>query len=236
MYRWISTPTCFLSIVVSANGQYNLKGRVFDSSGIYPLEFVNVYTNSGHTTSTDTTGWYNITVSEKDSIWFSYLGKSTTKYPADYGLSMDEFDISLRVRIPVLKEVKVKTRDYRIDSLQNRQDYAKIFKYKKPSFGSVVTSISVTGFTIDLDELIRAFQKKKIRSRLQFQKRLINDEHEKYISYRFSKLLVGRLTGLKNEELDQFMRLYRPKYEIARLPDYEMRAYILRSYKIFCNL
>jgi hypothetical protein len=241
--RWKSTclpagktAACLLLCVITATGQYSVKGRVFDSTGIYPMRSVNVYSTSGHTTSTDSSGWYTIKLSDKDSIWFSYLGKATIKYPAGYALTMDEFDISLRVSIPVLKEVKVKTRDYKIDSQQNRNDYARIFNYKKPSFNSIVTSISVIGLTIDLDELIRSFHKKGIKSRLHFQQRLIDQEHEKYIDHRFSKLLVIRLTGLRNEDLEQFMKLYRPTYEIAKQADYQFRLYILNSYRAFCAL
>jgi len=220
-------------MIISSSGQYTLKGRVFDSTGTYPIESVNVYSSSGRITATDTSGWYIINVSDNDSVWFSYLGKNTIKYPADYALSMDEFDVSLRISIPVLKEVRVKTRDHKMDSLVNRYQYAKVFNYKKPSFKSIVISYGLSN-VIDLDELIRALGKKKIRSQLNFQKRLLNEEHEKYIDYRFSKLMVSRLTGLKNEELSQFMRSYRPSYETALLPDYQFREYIMKSYRSFC--
>jgi hypothetical protein len=211
-------------------GQFRLKGTVFDSSRNYPLELVSVISSSGNGTSTDAFGNYEIEVSEKDSIWFSYLNKPTIKYPVAKINNSEHFDIALHVNIPVLKEVIVRPRNYRSDSLQNRIDYAKAFNFQRPN-AETLTSIGPNGAGFDINEIIRAFQFRKNRSMAAFRERLLEQEREKHIDHKFNKALVRRLTGLTGDELDTFMALYRPTYEFVTLtPEYDFQLYIKKSY------
>ncbi len=117
---------------------------------------------SGKGTSTNKDGYYEIEVMEKDSIWFSYLNKPTVKFPVLKIANPMGFDISILVNVPELKEVKVHQRSYRLDSIQNRMDYAKIFNYKKPGIKPQLTPGGFgAGVGFDLDELINVFRRKK---------------------------------------------------------------------------
>lgn len=208
------------------SAQYQVKGIVFDSSRNYRIEAVTVMSTGGRMTMTDSLGRYHIDVAEKDSIWFSYLGKPTPKYPVLKMADVNQFDIALRLKTDVMAEVRIRSRSYRMDSIQNRKDYAKIFDYKKVSVGSL-TSIGPTGAAIDLDELIRLFQFRKNRSMLKFQERLLEQEREKFIDHRFNKALVRRLTGLEDPDIGAFMQKYRPTYEFAMsTSDYDFQLYI----------
>ena len=140
---------------------------MFDSSRLYRVEAVTVMNSGGKMTMTDSLGHYQIIVGEKDSIWFSYLGKPTPKYPVLKIVDVNQFDISLRLKSDVMKEVIVRNRSYRMDSIQNRKDYAKAFNFRRPNVGSM-TSIGPSGAGIDLDELIRVFQFRKNRSMEKF--------------------------------------------------------------------
>src|SRR5215467_4023195 len=126
------------------------------------------------------------------------------------------FDISLQVNVPVLREVKIMPRNYRLDSIQNRIDYAKIFNYQKPGL-KVNTSNLGAGVGFDLDELINVFRFRRNRSMAAFQKRLLAEEQEKFVDHRFSKALVRRLTQLTGSALDSFMLSYRPPYTFTVL-------------------
>ena len=68
-----------------------------------------------------------------------------------------------------------------------------------------------------------------------FRERLEQEEKDKFIDHRFSKLLVKRLTGLqKDEELSLFMKKYRPTFEFtAGTSDYEFQFYIKIAYEEF---
>ena len=199
---------------------------MFDSSRHYVLEAVSVLSTSGKGAFTDGDGHYSIDVGEKDSIWFSYLGKPTIKFPILKILNPMEFDISLQVNATVLKEVKVVQRNYKQDSLQNREDYAKIFNYQKPGLKVVSPSYGV-GAGFDLDELINIFRFRRNKSMLAFQKRLVIEEQEKYVTHRFNKGLVRRLTGIDGAALDSFMIVFRPPFFFTQSAgDYEFQQYI----------
>src|SRR5215216_7763602 len=88
--------------------QYKVQGNVYDSSHTYPLEAVSVLSTNGNGAITNAYGQYSIEVGEKDSIWFSYLGKPTIKFPVLKINNPAGFDIALQVNITVLKEVKIR--------------------------------------------------------------------------------------------------------------------------------
>ena len=188
---------------------------------------------SGKGTSTNKDGYYEIEVMEKDSIWFSYLNKPTVKFPVLKITNPMGFDISILVNVPELKEVKVHQRSYRLDSIQNRMDYAKIFNYKKPGIKPQLTPGGFgAGVGFDLDELINVFRFRRNKSMLLFQQRLIQEEKDKFIDHRFSKALVLRLTGLTGNERDSFMLRCRPTYEFCQSTnDYEFQAWIKKCFE-----
>lgn len=201
---------------------------VYDSSRNYPLEAVSVLSTSGKGTVTNADGYYEIEVTEKDSIWFSYLNKPTIKFPVLKIYSPLSFDISLQVNVPTLKEVKIRPRNYKQDSIQNRVDYAKIFNYEKPKIKPSITGMGV-GF--DLDEIINMFRFKRNRSLASFQRRLVLDEQDKFIDHRFNKALVRRLTLLDGGELDSFMRIYRPSFTFTKMAgEYDFQYYIKTAF------
>lgn len=208
---------------------YLIKGVVYDSSRNFPLELVSVIATSGNGTVTNAEGYYEIRVTEKDSIWFSYLNKPTIKFPVLKISNPMQFDISLQVSVPILKEVKVFPRNYKLDSIRNRQEYAKVFNYQKPGL-KLVTPQYGAGVGFDVNELINVFRFRRNKSMLSFQQRLLLEEQEKFIDYRFNKALVRRLTLLDGAELDRFMQLYRPSYLFTKYSgDYEFRYYIKQS-------
>ncbi len=197
------------------------------------MEAVSVLSTSGRGTVTNPDGFYEIEVTEKDSIWFSYLNKPTVKFAVLKITSPFAFDISLHVNVPILKEVKIRQRNYRQDSLQNRFDYSKIFNYEKPKLKTVAPQYGV-GVGFDLDEIINMFRFRHTRSMLAFQRRLLLDEQDKFIDHRFNKALVRRLTLINGNELDSFMRVFRPTYTFTLTAnDYDFQQYIKICFAFF---
>ena len=226
----------FILILVTGTAcaqSYKIRGTVYDSSRAYPMEAVSVLSTSGKGTVTNKDGYYEIEVMEKDSIWFSYLNKPTVKFSVLKITNPMEFDISLHVNVPVLREVKIRQRNYKQDSTQNRIDYAKIFNYEKPGLKTVTPQYgAAVGF--DLDEIINMFRFKRNRSMLAFQRRLLMEEQDKFIDHRFNKALVRRLTMLTGNELDSFMRVFRPSYTFTiTAGDYDFQEYIKNSFTRF---
>lgn len=224
----------------TAIGQVRISGRVFDMSQSNPMQSVSVLSNSGVGTITDSLGRYTVIVPETDSIWFSYLGKPTPKYAVQNIRNFQNFEVALHVNITELKQVMVKPRNYKLDSIQNRLDYAKAFDFQKPGIGistSPPTGNSPAGVGLDINEFINIFRFRRNRNMVAFRERLEREEIDKYIDHRFSRALVIKLTKLRGAELDTFMVRYRPPlYLVQSATEYEFQLYIKKSYEKFHKL
>lgn len=195
-------------------GQITISGTVYDSTKLYEVPGVIVSSTSGLQTTTDSLGAYHINVSVNDSLSFFYRGKSTIKFAVKTIENYTAFDISLRIRVnakyKLLKGVTVFSNSYRHDSAENRMEYAKVFNFEKPGIHSTYEPGGAAG--LDLDELINMFNFRKKRQDLAFQKRLIEDEQDRYVDYRFSSNVIHRITGLSGDALALYKKLYRPSY------------------------
>ena len=209
---------CLISFTPNLSAQLKLGGTVYDSSRINLVEGVRVVSTGGLFTMTDSLGKYNLTVSEKDSVSFIYHSKPTQKFVVKDIPDPSRFNIALHITVKgkytTLKEVVVHTRSYRQDSLENRNEYADVFGFHKPTLS---TSIVAGVVGADVDELINIFRFKRNKRLKAFQNRLEMEEQEKYINYRFRKILVKRVTQLDGAELDTFMIRYRPTYEFVSM-------------------
>jgi len=226
--------TLFLSLA-GISQKITVSGTVYDISKKTPVEYVSVLSTSGAGTSTDSVGKYSLKVNKTDSIFFSFLNKATPKYSVKSIQDPEAFDISIMRKIKELPAVFVRQRNYRMDSLQNRLDYQKIFDYKKPGIKTSMNSYETNPVAgLDLDEFINMFKFKKNRRTLAFQRRLEEDEKEKYVDHRFSKGLVRKLTALKSPELDSFMKEFRPNFEmVTQFNDLEFGQYIVEAFKYY---
>ena len=211
---------CLTALGRRSYAQVEVKGTVYDKTRLFAMQGVSVMGTSGQGTMTDSTGHYKINLHSTDSIYFSYLGKSTARFPVKGLVQGYPMDISLAVNIDSLPLVVVRPKPYRYDSLENRDEYRRVFEYSPDYISS-----GNGGVGINLDALLSG---KKIRQTLALQRRLIEQEQDKYVDYRFNKVLVRKITGLQRPALDTFMRIYRPTYEfiVNCENDYEFYKYI----------
>jgi hypothetical protein len=217
-----------------------ISGTVLDSTRRFIVPAVKVSSTSGHFTYTDSSGSYNILVNQDDSINFTYRNKSTVWFPVrdiKYGYP---FDISLQVNMGdkynnMLREVIVIKKSYKQDSLEFREKYAKTFNSTTGGLRMSDGPSALYGGTPGLDpnEIINMFRFRRNRSLRVLQNRLLDQEQEKFINYRFSKSLVKRITGLKDgRDLETFMKAWRPDYEFAAYStEIEFHTYILEAYR-----
>jgi hypothetical protein len=207
--------------------QVKVRGHVYDITRSIPLQAVSVISSSGRGTTTDSTGYYSLDVEETDSIWFSYLNKSTPRFGILAIQNLAAFDVALHVPVTELKEVRVMPRSYKLDSIQNRKDYAKIFDFHKPGISLTNPESGNFGVGLDLDAFIDMFNFKRNRRLASFRLHLIQEEQDKFIDHRFSKALVKKITGLTGREQEDFMKKYRPSLEFTgTASDYEFDEYI----------
>lgn len=222
---------CFCSWKPVAGQTWELKGTVYDISEKTPVELVTVLTTAGRGTMTDSMGRYSIRVTQHDSVYFSYQNRVTGKYPVAGMEDQTQFNMSLHIHVFSLPNVTVRARSYRMDSLMNRREYAKYFNFSKPN---PLNSINVgpSGVGMDPNEIINMFRFKRNRQLAELSARLMKEEQDKYVEYRFSKSFVRKLTLLDGEELRKFMNKYRPPYDYAVLTnELEMGYYIQQCYR-----
>jgi hypothetical protein len=216
-------------------GQIEVNGTVYENAQYYALPGVSVFGTSGAATVTDSLGHYRIRLPRGDSIYFSYLGKTTEKFPV--GEIDLPFNMSLQVQVQTLPSVSVMPSIYRLDSLQNRIDYQKVFDYNKGTLQIVKTGEHGGGYSFgfDMATMLNAASNRRM---LAFQQRLEDEEQDKYVDHRFSRALVKRITGLDSPILDSFMRVYRPTYDFIKTfsTDYEYYKYIQDRARSFVEM
>jgi len=225
-----------MGFAIVANAQsVTVSGIVYDISGNRPIEAVLV--NSSHAkTLTDSLGRYLIRVGAKDSIWFSLFGKETPKYALDSIADPLNFNIMIHVADYDLPEVRVRNNYYKFDSIQNRMDYAKYFNYQPPGIKFAKSPQSASGVNIgfDLDELLNLFRFQRNKNLEFLQNRMIVQEKDKYVEFRFTKRFVQKITHLQGDALQKFMNYCRPSYEtVALLNDLELGQYIQKKYALY---
>lgn len=230
----------FLLPALQAVAQQPLSGTVYDSTRRNLVEGVQVLCTCGTMSFTDSAGNYTIYVSEKDSVFFIYKNKPTQLFAVQRIKDMNNFEIALPLYIPgrykQLREIIVYGNNRRQDSIANRIQYERIFNFDK---GGIRTSSSgpESGFGagLDLEALINMFRFRYNRSMARFQQRLIKEEQDRYIDYRFNKRIVKQLTILEDGPvLDAFMQQYRPDYELlTQALDIELYMYIQGAAKEF---
>ncbi len=153
----------------------------------------------------------------------------------DYGA----FDIALHLYIPgkykQLKEIIVYGKTRKQDSIENRLQYDKIFRFSPGISLSNAAPESGIGVGLDVESLINVFKFRRNRSMLRFQQRLIKEEQDRYVDYRFNENIIEKLTVLeKGNKMTLFRQLYRPEYEwLTSALDIELFQYIQIAAKQF---
>ncbi|HXB95112.1 MAG TPA: hypothetical protein VNU70_08135 [Puia sp.] len=216
-----------------AAAQVEIRGTVYDQTQQYAMPGVSVLSTSGIGTMTDSLGHYHIRVPSADSLYFSYLGRATARFPVRDLPAGYPFDMSLQVTVDSLPSVYVRSRNYLLDSLENRKEYQKVFDYSS----HYLTNMKMerrpgVGMGFDLDMLLDGKANRRMEA---MQSRLIWEEQDKYIDHHWNMSVVRKLTGLESPALDTFMRQYRPSYDFIKSceTDYEYYNYIQRWGKFF---
>ena len=227
----------FLYIILSSCiapciAQIKISGTIFDSTKRNLVEGVQVLCTCGTMSFSDSTGSYSIYTGEKDSLFFFFRNKPTQLFAVSSIKDYGAFDIALHLYIPgkykQLKEIVIYGKTRRQDSIENRLQYDKIFRFSPGLSLSNAAPESGIGVGLDVESLINVFKFRRNRSMLRFQQRLIKEEQDRYIDYRFNENIIEKLTPLdKGENMNVFRQLYRPEYEwLTTALDIELYQYI----------
>jgi hypothetical protein len=211
----------FTVFCASVNAQTVINGHVIDladSSFLDNVNVRNIHSMKGMTIQSK--GKFELEVRKGELIEFSKIGYQTVriritneKEPRYYNIVMNKAPIQLRE-----VDIRGKTLDYKKDSIRYRETYDLVLRKEKRN-------------EIDMRSMPLAMLSRKNRQEWAFQEMYEIWEREKFIDFTFNERLVARITYLKEEELKQFMKRYRPSYDFLRTAsDYEYLDYIKSSY------
>ncbi|MBV7533921.1 carboxypeptidase-like regulatory domain-containing protein [Chitinophaga sp. sic0106] len=207
--------------------QVRLSGMVADQDTKVGIPFVSILNKRAMTgTLSAESGRFYIEAMPGDTLEFSMVSYAT-KVVVTPGMNAT-FDVLMAKRLYELGGVNVQGKSHYKDSLAMRAEYDRYFNYKKPGAMDVLKTLPANPITA-LTYLVpsKARQRKE-----QFKEQLQFWEKEKFIDYRYSPEVVGRMTKLQSPELDSFMYKYRPSYQFLNdASEYDLLLYIKNSFE-----
>ena len=207
-------------------GQQELMGKIVKKGGTEILPGVTVINRSlGKSNISDMGGNYKILARTGDTILFSSAGyRPDTLVVRPYMLS-ESWLVDLSPNIVALASVNVEEEsNYQFDSVKRRDEYRYLLDRKHPiKLMNEKRTNDAPGFNFSPFGYFSKTEKSKRR----LQKRLLKEEEDYYIDYKFPPARVARLSQLKGDSLQLFLRLYRPSYAFCRkAKSEEMLLYI----------
>src|SRR5690606_21889660 len=126
-----------------------------------------------------------------------------------------------------IKDVHVFGRRSPDDMLkEQKKEYPSVFAEKKS-----LLSVGPTGAGLSIDALFSLISREGKNARY-LQKVIERDYREAIIDYRFSPTLVATATGLRGEELKEFMFNFRPSYYfVLTANDYKLAQYVKQCFE-----
>ncbi len=214
------TNCCFTVILLvfffshCANAQETVTGKIFSSATDSIISSASITNkNIRQTVTAIKDGSYSIRASEGDTLIFSAIGFVPDTVAVQFFMLISTYDVTLQMKIISLENVKVSS-NYQQDSLMRRNYYKSIYK-KQPGITGFNGPADGVGITLSP---ISYFSKKAKEKRV-LKKRLIKQEKETYIDFRFPADWVKKLTGLSGDSLSLFLYRYRPSYDFCRKTD-----------------
>ncbi|RAJ75613.1 carboxypeptidase-like protein [Chitinophaga dinghuensis] len=207
--------------------QVRLSGMVADQDTKVGIPFVSVLNKKAMTgTLSAENGRFYIEAMPGDTIEFSMIGYAT-RVIVTPGMSAT-FDVLMQKRLYELGGVSVQGKSHYKDSIAMREEYNKYFNYHKPGAVDVLKTLPSNPITA-LTYLVPSKTRKR---KEEFKEQLVYWEKEKFIDYRYSPEVVGRMTKLQSPELDSFMLRYRPTYQFLNdASEYDLLLYIKKSFE-----
>ncbi len=229
---------CMLAILMAMSAGAQKKnttvwGYLRDSATLEPIVLASVTNlNTDRTVMTSATGRFRIELTENQVLSFAAVGYhfDTIHYNKQY-LLQDTLALLLSPLAHNLGNVTVTARGmsrYQLDSIERRKDFLQdIVNYTIPT---VSRANSGAGIALNLDRFSR-HERNKRKAHAFFE----SNEKEAYINYRFPAGLVTRYSGLKDDDLQQFMQQYRPPAEWLRthVVEEDIKYYINEKLKLY---
>ncbi len=188
--------------------------------------------NRKHTVMTNNAGRFKIELHENEVLAFAAVGYyfDTVQFHKAI-FHKDTLQLHLSPLYKALANVTVTSHSlhtYSRDSMARRKEFLQdIGEHTLPAVSS---ANSGAGVALNIDRFSKR-EKNKRKSMAFFE----TAEREAYIDYRIPAAIVTKYSGLKEDDLEAFMQLYRPSYEWLRKHSTEedIKYYINEKLKQF---
>lgn len=209
-----------------------LSGIIFDAESKDRLSRVFVQNlNTGANTFNNINGVFSIDANPGDKLVFSQA-----EHFADTVDVKDHTPIAVYLKRIAIQLKEVTIRDTMLDPLKRmankRRDYSKIYgPLANNDLFSLSPGTGGVGVGLSIDALYNAWSKAG-RNAARLRETIENDYREDVVDYRFNRIFVGRITGLKGQALTDFMLKYRPGYYfLSNASEYEFITSIRANLK-----
>lgn len=226
MKIWLLLLFCGLSYNTFAQDK-TVDGIVFDKDSKDRLAKINVRnTSNGEAVYNNLKGEFKIKAGTGDVLIFNKEGyfadtikiqgnNTLAVYLKRTGIQLSQVDINAKKLTPE-KQLEA-----------TKRDYTKIYGYDN----DFLSMSPGGGVGVSIDAIFNAFSK-SAKNAEKLKGIIERDYHENVIDYRFNRTLVGNITGLKDEQLTDFMYKYRPGYYyVTTATDYDFVRYIRNNYR-----
>jgi hypothetical protein len=207
----------------------SVAGIVFDTDSKDRIARVNVLNlTTGTSVYDNLNGVFNIDAKPGDRLVFSQ-----TEHLADTIKILNYVPMAIYLKRAAIQLKEVTVFDTLLDPqkrMEARQrDFAKA--YGSLSNKDFLTLSPGSGAGLGIDAIYNAFSRSGRNAR-KLRETIESDYKQDIIDYRFNKNLVGRVTGLKDGQLTDFMTKYRPGYFfVTNATEYEFISSIKTNYR-----
>jgi hypothetical protein len=253
---WLLHEHCFLVIfcfilVSPVVSQENTKRVIFeailvDQKSGEPVVFANVINPSRNWwVVTDTAGRVKIPVYLGDTLKISSLGYNLTRFiitdsilhahqPVFIELQEKKYEIA---RLSIYALGTYEDFKYRVlhmktpDKLLDVKNHIKLEKDKLPQYPMQDQMAISLGSPITA---IYNIFSKEAKSRRKLNEAIKNENIIKYAEIKYNRSLIGRITGLKDTKLDEFILKYRPETDyLLSATEYDVIGLIIQDFEYY---
>jgi hypothetical protein len=207
---------CFISILclVSLNliaQRHFINGFLKDSITQLPIKGAKIFnTTINDIIYSNAKGFFRIQLGDGDKIIVSLNDYNSLFFTYSPSFNKDTIELYLLPLGKILPGVTISSRynQYQIDSATRRKEFEQL----RGSGLSTVSRAEGFGIAINLDRLF----KQRYKNQRKNEKRFNEMEKAAYVAFRYSPHLVSYYTGLKGDDLQNFMNKNTPSYEWLR--------------------
>jgi hypothetical protein len=209
-----------------------LAGIVFDKDTrdrIASVRVLNV--NSGVVVYNNLTGGFKIAAKPGDKLVFSRFDyhTDTVNIHGDTSLIIYMARLAIMLREVSIRDSASFNPDKRLARTKN--EYSKI--YGSSSYRDFLNTPTYGPAGLSIDALWNSFSREG-RNAQKLQGQIENDYHQNVIDFRFNRSYVGKITGLREQRLTDFMARYRPGYYTTKTAtEYEFVSMIRTNLRRF---